>query len=382
MLITGAFIKDANAQSTVQNIPWASSRYVPIYSGCRAKPPSDPISQSAFQAMWPSPSFATYNHLLAPIRKKTVESLSAVEAEAYFVLMQGMVLQISFEYAEGDRIRTTVMNDRKRGFAIFKRFNDENFVRCAYLGSELSIMEEFTLQERFSDAERNKARDDYISFVQKALRGEVRSDSYRDVQEYKIGQLYLDQGFDRLPDSDAAAPLFELGSHYLLLAASHPTDNRYISNWDRYAAMLQKLPLKLRYEIGNRLITYVENSRVAKSDQQQISLEVYLHVLNFVGHTALEAKQTKKAVSFFKRQLEIVKELRHKDAEDPNLQVKEAIGFLIIGEAYVLNGERAEAAQAYANAQRSFEAASRDAKEMLNFHDFRNELSERRKELR
>ncbi len=274
------------------------------------------------------------------------------------------------------------MEGRELGIPIAQRFRDESFVRCAFLASEERITSAYGLEERFSNGQREKARDDYRAFIESALRGKVRTDVYRDVLQSFAGHIYLDQGFELLPDTAKAAHLFETGARYILDAASNMTDERHLQNWTRYAFMLQKLSLPQQIEIANQLLVYMEDTWGGKSPRTPGALNVYLHLLDFAGEVSLAAKQGKDAVSIFGRHLEVVQELRGRDPHDPNHQVSEALGYLLVGDAHVLNGDAAAAALAYQHAQRAFESSSANAKDMLRFQKFPKELEIRHKALR
>jgi len=332
--------------------------------------------------MWPQPDFAEFSRQIEPLRSKPVEKLSPTEAEAYFVLLSQIASRVMMERGKLERILAATLENRQHGALIAQRFRDESFVRCAFLASEARIANRVGLQERFSQAERKKARDDYLAFIESALRGEVPTDTYRDVLQSYVGQSYFDRGFEVLPDTAKAAPLFEIGARHVFDAASNPTDERYLGNWRRYAGMLDDLPLPRQIEIANRLLTYMENTWGGKSARTPQALEVYLHLLDFAGQASLAAKQGKDAVSIFGRHLEVVQHLRRRDPGNPNHQVNEALGYLLVGDARALNGDAGGAARAYQDAQRVFESSNAAAKNMLRLQEFSKELSSRRRVLR
>jgi hypothetical protein len=371
----------STAQSVVTEVPRSSTAYVPMYSTCRVVPPSDAAAQALFKALWPSKDFAEYKRQLDLLRAKPIEGLSAAEAEAYFLLLRNLEIQVLIARGgTSESRRAVVLEGRQYGTPIAERFRDDSFVRCAFLGSEAWILNE--LPDRFDGQARRKARDDYIAFIESALRGEVRTDTYRDLLQSTVGQYYLDSGFELLPDTTKAAPLFEAGARHVCDAASNPKDDRYLANWRRYAFMLQKLPLEQQLEITQRLLTHLEKTWGGKSARAAAALDVYLHVLSFAGESALAAKKGKDAVSIFVRHLEVVQELRRRDPHDPNHQVSEALGYLLVGDAYILDGDPAAAAPAYQSAQRVFKSSSASAKDMLKFQDFPDELESRRKAIR
>lgn len=372
----------AHAQSTVRDIPEHSTEYVLLYSPCRAKPPDDPIALQLSEAMWPPRDFATLSGLFATLRSQPLMALSATEAEAYFLLLNQMESRTVQERVLRERIGAAVLEGRQHGTAIAQRFHDESFVRCAFLASEWRIATSIGLENRFTESERNKARDDYHAFLESALRGEVRIDMYRDVLQSAVGGSYLDKGFEALPDRRKAAPLFEIGARYVLDAASNPTDQRYLGNQRRYVAMLRKLSLAQQIEITNRLLAHMESAWGGKSAHTTSALEVYLDLLAFGGEVSVEAQRGKDAASMYGRYLEVVLDLRRRDPGDPNHQVSEALGYLLAGDAHALNKDSRKAAEAYRAAQRAFEQSNATAKDMLEFQDFASELESRRKALR
>lgn len=377
-----ALARETDAQLTVREVARPSTPYVPLYSPCRAKPPNDAAAHRVFRSMWPQPSFVEFSRQLGLLRAKPVEMLSAAEAEAYFLLLGEIESRIIHERDASERVRATLLEGREHGIAIARRFSNDSFVRCAFLASEARIVKALGMRDRFSETERDKARDDYRAFMESALRGEVPTDMYRDVLQSWVGKSYFDRGFEALPDTDTAAPLFEVGAKHSFDAASNPTDKRYLANWSRYAFLLQKLPLAQRLEIGLRLLTYMEDTWGGKSARTAGALDVYIHLLNYVGKTSIAAKQGKAAVSIFRRQLEVMQELRRRDPRDPNHQVSEALGYLLFGDAHILDNNTGAAARAYDGAQSAFESSNALAKFMLVSQEFPEQLELRRKALR
>jgi hypothetical protein len=369
----------------MQVVPWKPNPYVPLYSACRAAPPADAVAQTLFKALWPYKPFAEYQRQSDTLRSKSVHELSAAEAEAYFVLLGLMEFQILDGLSQQDtaeRRWAVLQSARAEGIAVAERFKDDSFVRCAYLEAELQLENSARRSREKSDkGRRAKARADFISFMESALRGEVRTDTYRDVLQSAIGQNYLDAGFELLPDISMAAPLFEAGAKHVCDAGANPTDDRYLSNWRRYAFMLNKLPINQQSEISQRLLIHLERTWGGKAAQSEAALEVYLHVLDFAGQTALEAGKTKDAVSTFERHLEVVQKLRRAAPDDPNHQTIEAFSYLLLGDAHIADRDTGAAAQAYDSAQGVFNAAGVDARGMLRAQDFPRAIQSRREAL-
>lgn len=371
-----------SAQPVVREIPRPKQPYVPLYSACRAKPPNDEVARLVFQTQPQRSNVAVFERQLGALRGIPVDSLSATEAEAYFVLLRQIASEAMVERGQLHRIRTIVLEGREHGAKIAARWNGDAFVRCAFLDSEAVVMREAGLNERFSVAERRKARDEYRSFLESVLRGEVRVEMYVDQIQSRVGQFYFDQAFEALPDVDAAGPLLETGAKYAFDAAANATDDRYPGEWRRYAFLLDKLPAARQLEISQRLLTHTERTWAGKSARSAGALEVYSYVLQSAGRLALDAKRGKDAVSIFTRQLEVAQELRRRDPADPNYQVEEALSYLVVGDAHVLAGDPKAAADAYDRAQRAHESANGSAKDMLKLQQFTEELASRRNRMR
>lgn len=279
--------------------------FVPLYSLCRPVPPDDPVAQALFKSMWPASSYATMRRQLDALRARPVDGLSASEAEAYYLLLIDVGSTFSYERHDLEARRAALQVAREHGRHIGARFAQDGFVRCARLTSELFITSSASQDEH--DPDQARARDEYIPFVEAVLRGEVRTTAHRDVLDSAVGQQYLNRGFAALPDTERAAAAFEAGARHLLDAASNPTDERHISNWQRYAFMLGKLPEAQRLASANRLLTHLEKTWGGASARGTPALEAYTHLLDVAGQAALALRQGQEAVAIYARQMDVAR---------------------------------------------------------------------------
>jgi hypothetical protein len=382
LLVCGLAVAGGSfAQSSAWDIPKSSKPYVPLYSACRAKAPDDPVARALFDALkLRNSNFENFAKLLDPLRAKPAGALSAVEAEAYFTMLGRMVFLMTPPAEAAERRGAVLFDARAHGAPIAKRFRDESFVRCAFLDSEARMSREALRSGRISEKERTRLIDEYIAFLEGALRGKVRTDTHRDELQSRLGQLYFDRGLDVLPDTAKAAPLFETGAKHVLDAASNPTQLEPI-NWKRYQFVLSKLPVEQQSEIAQRLLAHMEKTWGGQSAKTSAALETYANVLDFAGLISLATTNNKRAVALYDRYLQVMRELRRRDPQDPNRQVNETLAYLLLGDAHALSGDRQAAEQAYRDAERAFESSGKAAKDTLKFHDFAEELEARRKSL-
>jgi hypothetical protein len=355
----------AVAQSATRNLPRPTTPFVPLYSLCRAVPPDDPVAQVLYKSMGVTSTYAIMQRQLDTLLVKPVDGLSANEAEAYFLLLIEVGSTFSFERHDLEARGAALQSARERGRRIGTRFAQDSFVRCAHLASELFFANRASRDEH--DADLARARDAYIPFLEAALLGDVPTTAYRDVLHSAVGQQYLNRGFALLPDTERAAVAFEAGARHLLDAASNPTDERYISNWERYAFMLGHLSDTQQLAIAQRLLA---------------RLEAHAHLLNVAGQAALGLRQGKDAVAIYNRQLDVALALRVRAPGDPNQQVQEVLVHMLLGDAHLLNGDRSAATRAYLDAQRTYEASNDAAQNMLRYQDFPKDLEGRRAALR
>jgi hypothetical protein len=138
------------------------------------------------------------------------------------------------------------------------------------------------------------------------------------------------------------------------------------------------LPLAQQFRTVHRLLEHVEKSWGAKPELTTPESNTYLYLPGVAGQILLDAKKGKDAVAFFERYLEVVQQLRRTEPLDPNHQMYEALGYLYLGDAHGLAGDAKAAMRAYNDARRVFESASADARGMLTYQDFSNELESRR----
>jgi hypothetical protein len=125
----------------------------------------------------------------------------------------------------------------------------------------------------------------------------------------------------------------------------------------------------------------VEQTWVSTPDPTARELRTYLHVLAVAGGIALASKTGEDARTIYGKYLGTVQRLRQKQPRNPNLEVSLALGFQCLGDAHVLVHDAEAAGRAYRDASATFESASADAKEMLDFQDFRTNLKQRRDSL-
>lgn len=376
-----AFPLTAVAESAVTQIGRPSIPYVELYSPCRAAPPNNPAAQEFFRTVQTyRPSFDEYQRQLDSLDSRALDSLSAIDAEVYWLLIGALAGRLTGEdtLADGDHV-DTVIKRRARGLRIAERFRDSSFVRCAKLASDVSLMGNYLLRKRFSDKKRETATDQYMSLLESALSGRIETDTYPSVLHYIVGQLYLNRGFQFLPDVDRAAPLFEVGGRHLLDAASNPKDERYIGNWKRYAFALKKLSMPLQIDAVRRLLAYVESSWGGKSEPTRSELDTYRHLLRVAGNIAFSERIAEDAVSISERHLKVVQQLRRRDPQNANYEVDEALGYVLVGDAHVLVGDAKSADRAYQDAFQVYESSGASAKDMLLLQNFRSELDARRK---
>jgi len=128
-----------------------------MYSTCRAVPPGDAAAQALFKALltWPSKEFSEYKRQLDSLRAKPIDGLSAAEAEAYFLLLRRLEIQVLMVRGGSAESRwAVVLEGRQHGIPIAQRFRDDSFVRCAFFDSEAWILNVHGLRDRFGDQER------------------------------------------------------------------------------------------------------------------------------------------------------------------------------------------------------------------------------------
>jgi hypothetical protein len=385
-VLTGLFglvvARKGDAEPAVTQLEEWATPYVPLFSTCRAVPPNDPGAQALFREMQEPADFAVLQKQLDALSSRPVEDLTAIDAEVFFLVLRQMLHQITVEDPTfAPQHVSRVMEGRKDGRRIIARFQEDSFVRCAQITSESWFMNNLRLRQRFSDKERASVRDEFMVFLERAVNGEARTDTFPADLHYTLGQLYLDKGFELLPSADRAAPLFEKGAVHLLDAAADPIEERYIDNWTRYAFMLEKLPLARQHKLAGQLLSHVEQTWGSKPDATARELRTYLHVLDLAGSVSLASKTGEDARTIYGKYLEIVQRLRQKQPRNPNLEVNLALGYRCLGDAHVMVHDAEAAGRAYRDASATFESASADAKEMLDFQDFRTSLTQRRNSL-
>jgi hypothetical protein len=369
----------AQAPSTVTLVPQSSTPYIYPFSSCRDRPPDDPAARKFFDTLQNDHTFARFLEQLESLRAQPAEDLSAAEAETYFLLLGRVAFLLSADAVDGDAL---VLAGREHGQDIAARFGDDSFVRCAWLWSENLLMNNYRFEDRFRNSERVAVRDAYLTFLESALAGEVRTERSPSSLHGAVGEMYLDKGFDLLPRTDRAAPFFETGARHLLDAAASAPDHRYLGDYTRYLFMLEKLPPKQQREITQRLLEHVETSWGGKPDLTTKELEVYAHILAVAGGSALNAREGSAAVAIFERNVRTQQALRQRDPLDANAEVGAALSYLSLGDSYALLRDTAAAARAYDEALRAFEAASADARDMLDFQEFSAGIEARRESLR
>lgn len=369
---------ESEAQSPVALIEPSSSPYVQLYSPCRENAPDDPLAQDYFQMLQNSGDFAQFQGLLARLSQKPIASLTPVEGELYFALLSRMDFELSLYPQEDPRSgRAAIADARENGVRIASFFRDDSFVRCAWLASELALSSRSWHHVRFSERKHDAAKREYLAFLESALSGHVRTEMPMYLLHYSVGQHYLDEGFANLPNTERAASFFESGARHLVDAAASATDGRYVDNWQRYAFMLNKLPLRQQRAISLRLLTYVESPHTEDLKSSAAALTTYLHLLNVAGSIAFTSEDGEGAVSIYQRYLRTAQQLRQQDPDNPNYEVEEALGDMLLGDAHALLGSRPAAAEAYRAAERLLGSASPDAREMLTFQGFPDNLKTR-----
>jgi nucleotide-binding universal stress UspA family protein len=371
----------AQGPSTVTLVPQSSTPYIHPFSTCRDRPPDDPAARAFFDSLQNDRAYAAFLEQLESLRAQPAANLSAAEAETYFLLLLQVGFRLSADAsdADGDAV---VLAGREHGLDIAARFGDDSFVRCAWLLSENFVMNYYRFEDRFRDSERVAAREAYLAFLESALAGEVRTETSPSRLHSAVGEMYLDKGFDVLPRTDRAAPLFETGARHLLDAAASAPDYRYLNDYTRYLFMLEKLPLRKQREITQRLLEHVETSWGGKPELTTKELEVYAHILAVAGGSALSAREGSAAVAIFERNVRAQLALRQRDPLDANAEVGAALTYLNLGDSYALLRDTAAAARAYEEAQRVFESASATARDMLDFQEFSVGVAARRESLR
>jgi hypothetical protein len=369
----------AQAPSTVTLVPQSSTSYIHRFSSCRDRPPDDQVARTFFDTLQNDRTHAAFLEQLESLRAQPAENLSAAEAETYFLLLGRVAFLLSADAIDEDAL---VLAGREHGQDIAARFSDDGFVRCAWLWSENLLMNNYRFEDRFRDNERVATRDAYLALLERALAGEVRTETSPSSLHGAVGEMYLDKGFDLLPRTDRAAPFFETGARHLLDAAASAPDHRYLNDYTRYLFMLEKLPLKRQREITQRLLEHVETSWGGKPDLTTKELEVYAHILAVAGGSALTAREGSAAVAIFERNLKASQALRQRDPLDANAEVSVALSYLNLGDSYGLLRDTAAAARAYDAALRAFESASADARDMLDFQEFSAAIAARRESVR
>ena len=354
-----------------------------LYSPCRDRPPDDPVAQRLFEAMQRSRNFDELQEQLDALNSKPRDNLNAIEAEAYLLLVPGLINALNTErFALDGTDVEAILQAGKHSRDIAAPFADNSFVRCAYLYSEVRMVNDFPFNRHFSDGERTLARDNYRQFMESAIAGDVTTDTAPYRLHYAVGQLYLDTGYKLLPNKDKAAPLFEAGAMHLLDAASSATDEAYINNWKNYRHMLEKLPLAHQDEIAHRLLTHLEQQNGGGTRALTTAeSRAYVSVLKFAGSVSIERKNGSEAVTILQKYLQAIQQPRQRAPDNSNYKVAEAHAYLSLGDALLLVKDRDEALRAYRSAAEVFESSSGTAREVLSFQEFPDELAARLKSL-
>lgn len=102
-----------------------------------------------------------------------------------------------------------------------------------------------------------------------------------------------------------------------------------------------------------------------------------MHLLNVGGSAALVAKDGRMAVSFYERYLKAAQKNRKMEPADANYQVSEVLAHMLLGDAYMLDGRRKTAIEAYRAAERLSAVAGADPRELLEMQDIRTKLKVR-----
>ena len=363
----------SRAQSKVTLIEPADSPYLQIYSPCRERPPEHTLAREYFEVLNgpESADLEPLQSLTGQLRAIPPEKISALDAELYLVLVDRMDYLLDKQRRDLEmRLRHEPVSKTglaflkgARGMAsgIAKRFEQDVFVRCAWLGIRKD----------------REARLELVALQEDALRGTVQiaMPAYR--IHYRFGQMYLDRGFKLLPHTEKAGEQFELGARHLLDAATDATDRRYADNWKRYSFMLGKLPAEQRLAISRRLLTYLESTRKLDSQASAPALGVYLYVLDDAADAALASKERQSVVSIYEKYLSAARQLRALDPQAANSQVNEISGELLLGDALSEAGDRPDAVQHYREAERLLRSASSEAVEILEFQSLPETLKNR-----
>jgi hypothetical protein len=365
------------AQTAVNLVAPARGPYVPLYSPCRDRAPDDPAAQRFQQAVRTSQPYEAFADQLEALEQQPPAQWRPVDAELWFLLLRQMEFQLGFEPRDRLARQARILAGLAQGQGLVQRHGGDAAVRCAHLATTLWLSRSQRLGEHFSDAQRSSAREAYLSFLEGARRGAPAVEVRPYLMDFTLGQLLLDQGFGLLPDGVAAAPWFERGAAHLLDAAAAPDDERYISNWQRYAFMLAKLAPAQQQGIVGRLLDRYEALWLSPTRPPATAWAPYVHLLDFGGRAALDSARGHDAVELYRRHAAALRRLRQLEPDDPNHVGNAALGQLLLGDAQTLTGDLAAAARAYDEAARVYGGADAVSRDLLDRQDFAIELAAR-----
>lgn len=313
---------------------------------------------------------------------RRLDSFSPIESEAYMHLLV-YAATMGDPPPMGNRFPyKIVLAGRERTRALFVRYADDPQVRCAWLGSEARMADNYGLGEYYPQIKqgRQEIETELIVFLEDVLAGKVKVSPNPSNLRYRLGLVYVDQAYHALRvgrDMQRAGLLFEAGGKHLIMAAAKAGHSQNVDRWYAYNDGISSLPSEQRLLILRRLRDYANEIFEKKAALSEAEMCAYTFVLQTFAEAAIEAKQVDVAVPAFQKYNALLRHLRALDNRNENYEIKEVSGLYSLAEAYTTMGKTLDARQQYRLAIDAASRVSDSSKSLLNADGFMREIREK-----
>ncbi|MFZ6743687.1 hypothetical protein ACO0LC_10710 [Undibacterium sp. JH2W] len=313
---------------------------------------------------------------------RRIASFTSVEAETYILLLSYLSNLTDPPPIGASVPYTLVLEGRDRARGLAARFASEQQVRCAWLDSELHLANNRGLVAYDPQIKQGKKESEaaLAAFLEDVLAGKEKVSTDFSYLRYKLGQLYVDQGFVALNadhDLKVAGDKFEAGGRYLVLSAAQTRNVNITNNWHRYNYGISRLQTQQQLPILRRLRNYANELFAEKLKLSETEMCAYTFVLNTFAEAALRANQDGEAVPALQKYNELLHRLRLLDRRNENYETSEVTGFYSLAEVYARLGKTRDARQQYRLAIEAASQVSEGSKNLLEADGFLLEVREK-----
>ncbi len=313
------------------------------------------------------------------LNNRPINAFTPIEAEAYMQLLVYASLMAGPPPIGVNLSYQLVLDGREHARQLVTRYIDDAQVHCAWLNTEARLANDDGLAAYSPQIKQGKleAETALTSFLEDVLAGKRQVNPDFSVLRYRLGQLYVDQGFYAMRvehDMKRAGDKFEAGGKQLILAAAQARSSLGVNNWQRYNTAISRLKNKEQWQILKRLHDYANTLFADKDKLSEREMCAYTFVLETYADAAMQANQAADAASAFKTYNELLHRLRLLDKRNQNYESREVSGFYSLGEAYTSLGQIQEAKRQYRNAIEAASRVSEDSKTILEADGYLNEI--------